>query len=278
MAGLFGIRLCSSIFIKSFDEIWTPDATQALFDTAALLRLVPEEVLPLGKFLALAFSAEDGFERIGVIACIPCFGGIGHRRGCKVLYLLQMEVEMLGDDCQFSHILLTAAGVTADEVGNDLLAEVLFAVDAVKHPLELIELLERGLPHQIEHTVAGMLRGHLQTTADMTADELAGIFLSSTVGGLVLAAVDKQVVADAATDEAALDTGQTVDSMVNVEQTAVVGIKVRTDLRMDATGTATLLTGIKVTAVHAVHIGRWTAEVGEVTLEVGHLDHLFHLF
>ena len=252
--------------------------TQTLFDAAALLRLVPEEILPLGKFLVLAFSAEDGLERIGVIACIPCFGGIGHRRGCKVLYLLQMEVEMLGDDCQFSHILLTAAGVTADEVGNYLLAEVFLAVDAVEHSLEFIELLERGLAHQIEHTVAGMFRGHLQTTADMTADELVGIFLSCTVGGLVLAAVDKQVIADAATDEATLDTGQAVDGMVNVEQTAMVGIKVRTDLRMDATGPAALLAGIEVAAVHAVHIGRWSTEVREVSLEVGHLDHLLHLF
>ena len=66
--------------------------------------------------------------------------------------------------------------------------------------------------------------------------------------------------------------------MIDVEQATVVGVEVRTDLGMYAAGAATLLTSVEVAAMHAIHIGRRTAEVGEVALEVGHLHHLLHLF
>ena len=73
-----------------------------------------------------------------------------------------MEVELLGDDGELCHIFLMATWVRRDEVGDDLLPEVLFAIDAVELAFELIELLERGLAHQVEHTIAGMLWGYLQ--------------------------------------------------------------------------------------------------------------------
>ena len=66
--------------------------------------------------------------------------------------------------------------------------------------------------------------------------------------------------------------------MIDVEQWLMIGVEVRTYLGMDTTGSATLLTGIEVTSVHAVHIGRRTAKVGEIALEVGHLNNLLHLF
>ena len=65
--------------------------------------------------------------------------------------------------------------------------------------------------------------------------------------------------------------------MIDVEQLAVVGVEVRTDLRLDATGTTAFLTGILVASRHAVHVGRGAAEVGEIAFEVGHLHDLFHL-
>ena len=43
--------------------------------------------------------------------------------------------------------------------------------------------------------------------------------------------------------------------MVDVEQTAVVGVEVGANLRVDATGTLALLADITVTACHAVHVG-----------------------
>ena len=63
------------------------------------------------------------------------------------------------------------------EVRNNLLVQVLLAIDAVEDALELFKLLERRLAHKHQHTVAGMLGGNLQTTADMVADKFASVFL-----------------------------------------------------------------------------------------------------
>ena len=57
----------------------------------------------------------------------------------------------------------------------------------------------------------------------------------------------------------------------------MVGVQIRTDLRMDARGTLTLLAGLEVTTMHAVHVGTGTTKVAEITLEAIHLYHLFHL-
>ena len=59
-----------------------------------------------------------------------------------------MEVQLFGDDSQLRHILLLAAWVGGDEVGDDLLVQVLLAVDTVEDAFELIELLERGFAHE----------------------------------------------------------------------------------------------------------------------------------
>ena len=45
-------RLGGVACVESWDEVGTTDAAEALFDVAALLGLVPEEVLSLGEFLA----------------------------------------------------------------------------------------------------------------------------------------------------------------------------------------------------------------------------------
>lgn len=60
-----------------------------------------------------------------------------------------MEIQMFGDDSQLCHILFTATWMTADEIRYNLFTQILFAVNAVKLALELVELLERGLAHQI---------------------------------------------------------------------------------------------------------------------------------
>ena len=47
---------------------------------------------------------------------------------------------------------------------------------------------------------------------------------------------------------------------------------------MDATGALTLLAGLVVATVHAIHISRRTTQVAEVALEAIHLNNLLHLF
>ena len=142
--------------------------------------------MSLGEFVFRTLGGEDGFKGVGVVARVPSLSGNGHWRGGEVLYLFEVEVEALGDNGEFCHVLLLTAGVGGDEVGDDLLTEPFFAVDAVEKAFEFVELLEGGFAHKVEHTLAGVLWCHFQASADMTGDEFSGVFHGSTVGGLVL--------------------------------------------------------------------------------------------
>ena len=57
----------------------------------------------------------------------------------------------------------------------------------------------------------------------------------------------------------------------------MVGVQVRTNLRIDARGTLALLAGIEVAPMHAVHVGRRTAKVAEIAFESIHLYDLLDL-
>ena len=143
------------------DEVWTTNAAQTLLDATTLLGFIPEEILALGQLVALCLGTLDGLKGIRIVARVPRLGRYRHRRGRKVLHLLQLEVELLGLDGQLSHISLRTTRMAGDEVGDNLLVQVLLAIDAVEDALEVVELLERGLAHQVKHAFAGMLRCHL---------------------------------------------------------------------------------------------------------------------
>ena len=73
---------------------------------------------------------------------IPGLGAHCHRRGREVLDLFQLEIHALGEDGQLGHVLLVASRMAADEVGDDLLAQSVLAVDAVEDALEVAEEAE----------------------------------------------------------------------------------------------------------------------------------------
>ena len=56
----------------------------------------------------------------------------------------------------------------------------------------------------------------------------------------------------------------------------MVCVQVGTDGGMDARRTLTYLTGFLVLSSHAIHIGRGTAKVAQVTAEIIHLTNLVH--
>ena len=172
-----------------FDELGFSNTAQTLFDAPSFLRFVPEEILSLSQFFLLALGTLDRFEGIGVVARIPCLCGDCHGCGREVLNLFKLEVEMFGDDSQLGHIGLTASWMAGDEVGNNLLVEMLLAIDAVEDALEVVELLERGLAHQVKDALAGMFWRYLQSAADMAGYQFAGIVHGRLVGCLVLALI-----------------------------------------------------------------------------------------
>ena len=121
-----------------------------------------------------------------------------------------------------------------------------------------------------------MFGGHLEATADVAGDKLAGIFAGTLVHLGVLALVEQQVVAHTATDKRLLDARQGVYGMINVEQRAMVGVQVGADARVDARGTFALLAQFEVRALHAVHVGTWAAQVAQITFEVGQFHDGFY--
>ena len=189
-----------------------------------------------------------------------------------------MEIQPFGDDRQFGHVSFLAAGMTANKIRYELLTQILLAVNTVEDTFELLELLERRFPHQVEHLVGSVFGCHLQSSAHMLANQLASILPCCLITLLVFAVVQKKVVAHTAADETLLYPWQGIYSMVDIQQGRVVGVQIRTDLRMDAGRTLAFLTGKEVTTMHAVHVGRRTAQIAEVAFEVIHLGYLSYLF
>ena len=220
-----------------------------------LVLFIPEEILPLCQLLVLCMGCEYGFERIGVVASIEHLSRDGHGCGGEVLHLFQLVAHLTRQMGQLSHVALMTTRMAGDEIRDELLVETFLTIDAVEDALELTELLERGLTHQLEHTVGCMLGCHLQASADMTCDQFACILLSGLVRLLVLAAMQQQVVAHATAYKTLLDAWQGINSMVDVKKLRVVCIEIRAYLRMDAGRTLALFAGIEVAPMHTVHIG-----------------------
>ena len=261
---------------KADEEVGAAYATKLGFDASALVGLIPEEEHALCLFLLGRASHEDGLQCVGVVARSPHGGGCGHGRRCEVLHLFEVEIEFLRGDGQLRHVLGAAARVGADEVGDELLAQAALAVDLVEASFEVVEQAERGLAHELEHAVGGVLRCYLEASADVARDEFACVVGCGAVEGFVLPVVEQQVVAHAASDEALLDIGQGIDSAIDVEQGTMVAVEVGADLRVYARRTVATLAGFRVLASHSVHVRRGTAEVGKVATEAWQLGDGLH--
>ena len=105
----------------------------------------------------------------------------------------------------------------------------------------------------------------------MLRDEFLGVLAVDAVCALIASVVEQEIVANARTDETLLDAGHGIDSMVNVQQGGVVCVEILADFRMNARGTLALVAKVEVLAVHGVHVGRGSAEVTQIALEIGQL-------
>lgn len=150
------------LLIQFVYQVISSHALQFADDVAAFFGLVPEEEHALGQFLFLGLGREDRFQCVRMESRVPGFCRYGHRGRGEVLNLFQVEVQVLGDDCQFGHVFFRASRMAADEIGDKLLAQVQFLVQLVEDALEAVELFERRFPHQVQYPVAGMFGGHFQ--------------------------------------------------------------------------------------------------------------------
>ena len=128
--------------------------------------------------------------------CVPGLGGDGHGGGGEVLHLFELEVEVFGQRGEFCHVFGCAARVRTDEVGDDLLAQVLATVEFVEDALEVVEELEGGLAHEREHTVGSVFWRHFQTAADVFGDEFLCVLTIDAIDAFIACVVEQQVITD----------------------------------------------------------------------------------
>lgn len=129
-------------------------------------------------------------------SCVPRFGCHRHGGGGEVLHLFQLKVEVFCLYCQFCHVLGSTPWMTADEVGDDLLAQILASVNIVEDTLEVMEELEGGFAHEGQHTVRSVFRSHLQASADMLGDEFLRVFPVVLIDAFISCVMEQEVIAD----------------------------------------------------------------------------------
>ncbi len=202
-----------------------------------------------------------------------------HRHGCRceILHLLKVEIQLTRLNCQLGHVDFRAPGVRRNEVGNELLTQVLTLIQSVEYAFKIVEQRKRRLAHHIEHLVLGVLRGHFQSTAHMVAYQFLVISAVHGINAFVAGLVHRQVVAHTATNKRLLHLGQRIHSMIHVEQGRMVVVQVRAWLGVQAAGAHTFAAQIFIASAHTIHISRRSAKVGDVAFETFHLRHSLHL-
>lgn len=146
--------------VESADKVFTFQLSECGTDVGTFFRFIPKEEHALAQFFFGCFGRVDGVHGVGMHSAVPRFGADGHRGGGEILHLFQSEIQLFGFGCQFGHVFSCASRVGRDEVGDDLLLQPTFAVDTVEDAFEVVELLERGLSHQVQHAVGSVLRCH----------------------------------------------------------------------------------------------------------------------
>ena len=90
--------------------------------------------------------------------------------------------------------------------------------------------------------------------------------------------MQKQIIADARADSGFLHFWVRVHLFIYINERMMVGVEVFANGGLQAGRTGAFLTEVFVLALHAVHIGRRTAQVADIALEILHFGHFFHLF
>ena len=187
-----------------------------------------------------------------------------------------MKVHLFGEHGEFCHVFFPASGVATDKIGDDLLLEVFFAIDAVEDSFECLKLFEGRLSHESQHMVGGVFGCYFQPAADVPANKFSGIFGSGNVAFLVIGMMEQEVVSHAAADKTFLDAWQRVNGVIDGEQATMVGIEIWANLWVDARWAFAALAHLCVASSHAVHVGGGASQIAKVSLEIGMLDHFFY--
>ncbi len=217
---------------------------------------------------ALLLALDDGHRvtLVGdlaqrVLARMVHGRGAGHRRRVEGLHLVGAETVALEPQGQVHHVFVGGARMRGDEVRNQVLLFPGFLGVLLEHPLELVIAADARLHHLVERTFLGVFRGDLQVAADVVGHQFLHVFRR----------LDRQVVAQAGSDQDLLHARQRAGTAIELDQRRVVGIQVRADAGEHARWLAARGFDFRALAGDAVHVRGRAAEVGNHPGKARHL-------
>ena len=140
------------------------------------------------------------------------------------------------------------------------------AVDFVELRAQAAEEAETGLRHFLEDMVFGMLGGNLQSARSVVQDKCPEVRLGALVHEAVLR--EEEVITDSAADIAVPDALCGVYLPVEFHEAGVVAVKVGAALGEQAAAALALVAKVRILPVHAVHVCRRSAHVGNVSCKI----------
>ena len=253
-------------------------APQACDDVALHLGFVKEEEASLVGLVARRGSHVDGFHRRGVDAGVVHFGAERHGRRRKILYLLQAVAHAFHLQRQLRHVLQTAAGVAADEIGYQLVPQPRLLAYLVEASFRLLEEAERRLAHQRQHRVRRMLRRHLQPPASVMQHHRPKVLPPGISGSSgISVSSGKQIAPDPAAHIQVLHLGMRAHLAQQRYHRAVVAVQVLAHRGHRAAVAAALTAEVGILALHPPHVRRRPAEVRQHAVELRVLGDEVHL-
>ena len=159
-----------------------------------------------------------------ILAAVVHGRGQRHGRGVEGLHLVRFELVLLQPQAQVQHVLVFGAGVSRDEIGDQVLHLAGFLREALEHVLEGIIGTDARLHHLRERVLLTVFGGNLEIAAHMVRHQLLHI----------LRVANCQVIAQARGDGHTLDAGNHPRFAVERSGVLVVRLQVLADGRVHA--------------------------------------------
>src|SRR5471032_1344769 len=239
------------------DKVGTAHADQGLTQHWPAFGVVVAQESLVQATLLFALDDSDRVALVGdltqrVLARVVHGGRGRHRRRIERLHLIGAETVALEPQGQVHHVFIGGAGVGGDEVRNQVLLLARFLGILLEHALELVIAANARLHHLVERTFLGVFRGDLQVTTHVVSHQLLDVFRR----------LDREVVAQAGSDQDLLHTRQGTGAAIQLDQRRVVGVQVRANAREHARWLAARGFDFRGLAGDAVHVRGRAAEVG----------------
>src|SRR5471030_192683 len=239
------------------DQVGAAHAGQRFTQHWPAFRVVITQERLLQTTLLFALDDGHGVALVSdltqrVLARVVHRGGGSHRRRVERLHLVGAEAVALEPQGQVHHVFVGGARVGGDEVRNQVLLFPGFLGVLLEHALELVIAANARLHHLVERTFLGVFRGDLQVTTHVVSHQLLDVFRR----------LDREVVAQAGSDQDLLHTRQGTGAAIQLDQRRVVGVQVRANAREHARWLAARGFDFRGLAGDAVHVRGRAAEVG----------------